>query len=63
MPIFEKKDSKIIRFYRYYAFALFESHIQQDIKWNGFVHQAPPAATCGTTNLNKLIEFLKLTCN
>lgn len=61
--IWEKKDSQIIIFYRYYVFALFESHIKQDIKWNGSIHQAPPAATCGKTNLNKLIEFLKLTGN
>lgn len=36
---------------------------RMDVKWNGSVHQAPPAAACGTTNLNKLIEFLKLTGN
>lgn len=55
----KKKDSQIM-FYRYCVFALLESRIKQDIKWIGSVHRAP---ACGTTNLNKLIEFLKLTGN
>lgn len=58
----KKKDSQIM-FYRYYVFAPFEPHIKQEVKWTGSVQPAPPAAACGTTNLNKLIEFLKLTGN